>query len=45
MKRYRVAAFAITNYNPAKDRENRTRDIIVEILEFVLPLRRTIAYR
>jgi arginase family enzyme len=45
MNRYRVAAFAITNYNPAKDRENRTRDIIVEILEFVLPLRRTIAYR
>jgi arginase len=45
MKRYDVAAVAITNYNPFQDQENRTRDIIASILEFIIRLRRTAASR
>jgi arginase len=45
MARYDVAALAITNYNPFQDRDNRTRDIIANILEFIMPLRWTAASR
>src|SRR5436190_20841456 len=40
-ERYRVAALAITNYNPERDQQNRTRDIIVSIIEHVHGLRRS----
>jgi arginase len=43
--RYRVAAFAITNYNPANDGANSTRNIIAGIIELILPLRRTVTSR
>jgi arginase len=39
--RYQVAAVAITNYNPEKDMRNRTRDIVVQIIEEVDRLRKT----
>jgi arginase len=30
--RYRVAALTIANYNPEKDIDNRTRDIVVQLI-------------
>jgi arginase len=45
MNSYRVAAFAITNYNPANDRGDRTRDIIAKVVEFIKPLRRKVTSR
>ena len=43
--RFKVAALAITNYHPAKDVSNRTRDIAVEIVLEVERLRRNAASR
>jgi arginase len=36
-----VAALAITNYNPERDPESRTRDIIVTLIQSICDLRRT----
>lgn len=43
--RFDVAALAITNYNPAHDAHNHTRDIIIDLIEMIARLRRTAASR
>jgi arginase len=45
LSHYDVAALAITNYNPDHDPDNRTRDIIIEIIESVENLRKVPASR
>jgi arginase len=39
--RYNVAALAITNYNPDRDPQNRTRDIIAVLIQSIADLRKT----
>jgi arginase len=43
--RYRVAALTIANYNPEKDIDDRTRDIVVQLIHHIDRLRRTAASR
>ncbi|HYI92234.1 MAG TPA: arginase family protein [Bryobacteraceae bacterium] len=45
LTRYNVVAMAITNYNPDRDVENRTRHIIVDLIEFIRDLRSTSSSR
>ena len=45
LTRYNVVAMAITNYNPDRDVENRTRDIAVDLIEFIRDLRMTSSSR
>jgi arginase len=44
-ERYNVVALAITNYNPVRDVDDRTRDILVRIIENIAGLRRAAASR
>jgi arginase family enzyme len=43
--RYRVAALTFANYNPEKDIENRTRGVVVQLIDQIDRLRRTAASR
>ncbi len=45
LTRCSVVAMAITNYNPDRDVENRTRNIVVDLVEFIRDLRMTSSSR
>jgi arginase len=44
-ERYTVAALAIVNYNPSRDIDHRTRDVVVRLIEEVARLRRDVGSR
>lgn len=44
-QRYEPVALAITNYNPERDPDSRTLNIVIQPIEHIVRLRRTAASR